>query len=209
MSRVVHIVEDDNTFARYLTAVLARLPDLEVIRHAAASEFLTRWDPARPGIILLDHRLPDFTGAELVERFVPDPVDLPIVMITSEATVPLAVNVVRRGVTDVLPKPCSAETLLGIVERLLAKEEADRPKRLAARAYREGLRELTAREGEVLGLLVQGLSNKEVAWELGISARTVEIHRANLLDKLRVRSVVDAAREAGRAERPNLDEPGE
>ncbi len=195
---VIHVIDDDPTFATYVVAIASRIPEVVTERWSRVQEFLPRFDPKRPAVIVLDHLLPDCTGAEFVERYVPDPVDVPILMITAAPSIELAVDAAHRGVIDVLAKPCSPAALEESLRRLLALEVADRDRRTELRAYRDGLASLTSREREVLDLLVEGRTNKEAAWELGISFRTVEIHRSNLLAKLGARSVVQVANATGR-----------
>ncbi|MSQ01147.1 MAG: response regulator transcription factor [Myxococcales bacterium] len=191
----VYVIEDDPVQRLLYLRILGQLPNIQLTGFDSAEAFLEGWASAQPGVIVLDNLLPGLSGTEFVERHCPVPVDIPILMVSSHATVPLAVEMTRRGVTDVIEKPVDAARLRATVARLVAAEQHARPRRLTLRKLRERLLEVTPREREVLGLLLQGLANKQVAWHLGISPRTVEIHRARAQEKLGVTGLVELLRQ--------------
>ena len=190
----IYLVEDDPLVQRAFQASLEQISEASLEVYSSADEFLAAWQPGTAGVLVLDNRMPGMTGEQLVERYVPDLVDIPVLMISGNADVPLAVKVVKRGVVDVLIKPVPGELLVGRVRELLASERQNWPRRAEAAELRRGLGTLTPRETEVLGELVGGRTNKEVALILGISPKTVEIHRGRVLAKLRADSVTELVR---------------
>ncbi len=190
----IFVVEDDLPTCRVYSAVAEQVPDTVVRAYGTAGALLEAWTPAQHGVLLLDHNLPDMTASDFVARYVPRPFDLPILVVSAATSVPMAVKLVAAGVVDVVEKPVPLATLRARLAALVESERVGRADRLAARAYRESIHALTPREAEVLEHLLAGKSNKEAGWDLGISQRTIEIHRARILAKLNARSLVDAAR---------------
>ena len=190
----VYVVEDDPTLLRTTLLWLAAVPGVELVGHDSAESFLAGYDASRPGVLVLDNVLPGLSGEELLLRHFPDPCDVPVVMLSAAVTVPLAVRLVKRGVVDVLEKPGRAAPLINLVTSLAVRESEGWPLRNARRAHRKALETLTPREHDVLEQLLSGVQNKEVAAALGISPRTVEIHRARVLGKMGAASVVELMR---------------
>jgi FixJ family two-component response regulator len=180
------------------------LSDAELTSHpfASGSDFLAALPDLAPGCILLDVRMPDMDGLAVMADLARREVDWPVVFMTGHGEVPVAVEAMKLGAIDFLQKPFSEEALLGCFqrgfERLDERGESVR-RRAAARGRVE---QLTAREREVLNGLLAGLSNKLIADRLGISLRTVEMHRGNMMDRLGVDNLAEAltlAMEAGLA----------
>ncbi len=190
----VYVIEDDAVLRLTYLRFLAAVPDTEAVGFESAEEFLKSWNPDLPGVIVLDNLLPGISGAEFVERNCPVPVDLPVVMISGHASVPLAIEMTRRGVANVVEKPVDPMRLREAVTQLVQAEAHARPRRLDLREFRVRMQLVSPREREVLALLVEGLANKEVGAKLGISPRTVEIHRARLHAKLGVGGIVELMR---------------
>ena len=190
----IYLVEDDPVAQRVHHAWLQQVPDATIEVYGTADEFLAAYSPGQPGVLVLDHCMPGMTGEQLVATQVPDPVDIPVLMISAYVDVPLAVRVVKRGVVDVLQKPVSGELLVEQIIRLLSAERQNWPRRAEAAELRRNLATLTPRETEVLGELVGGRTNKEVAAILEISPKTVEIHRGRVLSNLQADSVTELVR---------------
>lgn len=195
---VVHLVEDDCIARSVMEAWLLKIPDVHVRTYLNADDFLKRWDADDFGILLLDNLMPGTSGVQLVERYIPEPIDIPVVMITAYADVPMAVKVVKKGVLDILPKPMDGDAFIVRIQELLLLERQDWPRRREARELKKAMETLTPREREVLEQLIDGSSNKEVAASLGISPKTVEIHRGRVLNKLSAESMTELVRRMDR-----------
>lgn len=191
--RLVHLVDDDPAVRRAVSFVL-KTSGLEVSQHVSGTEFLKAVRHAEPGCILLDIRMPDMDGLEVQRELNARGIRMPVVMLTGHGDVTAAVQAMKEGAVDFLEKPSDKDVLLRAIENAFDRldhagetsaAQADAAVRIAA---------LTAREREVLDGLAQGLPNKTIAYDLGISPRTVEVHRANVMTKLGVHSFPDALR---------------
>ncbi len=191
---LVHVIDDDDAVRDSLLFLLSTV-GFEGVGYSEASTFLNVAAGAR-GCIVTDVRMPDIDGLELVRRLRTIGVDLPIVVITGHADVPLAVEAMKAGVADFIEKPFDDETILGAVRRALsARSVAD--ERLAHKAAAAGLLAgLSPREREVMEGLVAGKANKVIAKDLGISPRTVEIYRAHVMSKTGAKSLSELVRMA-------------
>jgi two-component system response regulator FixJ len=196
---VVYVVDDDRDVRLMLSYMLG---DAELKSHpfASGSDFLAALPDLKPGCILLDVRMPDMDGLAVMAELARRRVDWPVVFMTGHGEVPIAVEAMKLGAIDFLQKPFAEEALLASFERGFALLE----ERSEATARREDARarveHLTAREREVLQSLLAGLSNKLIADRLGISLRTVEMHRGNMMDRIGVDNLAEAltlAMEAG------------
>lgn len=190
----IYLVEDDPIVQRAILPCLQQIAEATVEVYDSADDFIAAWEPGTAGVLILDNFMPGMRGEDLVAKYVPNPVDIPVIMISANPDVPLAVRVVRRGVVDVLMKPVDGAELVARVRALLQDERRNWPIRAEAREFQEALATLTPRETEVLAELVNGRTNKEVAAILGISPKTVEIHRGRVLSKLRADSVTEMVR---------------
>lgn len=187
----VFIVDDDEAVARSLRWLIESIR-LEVETHASAHAFLDRFDPGRRGCLVLDVRMPGISGLELQQRLAARRAyHLPIIFITGHGDVQMAVRAVQAGAFDFVEKPFNDQDLLDRIQRAIAWDAAQRDRENQREQLRALFAGLTAREREVLGLVVEGLSNKAIALELGLSAKTVEFHRARVMEKLRARSLTD------------------
>jgi two-component system, LuxR family, response regulator FixJ len=187
----IHIVDDDEAMRHALQRLLL-LEGFATAVYACAEDFLERAE-TRPGQCLItDLRMPNLSGLDLLARVVERGLGLKVILLTAHADVPLAVHATKTGAADVLEKPVQAQTLIAAI---LSCETAPAP--AAAEKARDAARrfaELTVREREVLERLVFGMQNKLIAFELGISHRTVEIHRANIMKKTGVGSLSELVR---------------
>jgi len=191
--RLVHIVDDDPAVRRSVGFML-KTSGHRVEAYESGSELLKKSGDIDEGCILLDIRMPGMDGLEVQQALQEKGVSLPVIMMTGHGDVALAVKAMKAGAVDFIEKPFEKDTLLASLEegyrRLLRKEATgDRMRSANVR-----LQALTPRERDVLDGLAQGLPNKTIAYDLGISPRTVEIHRANLMTKLDVRSLSEALR---------------
>ncbi|BBK38789.1 transcriptional regulatory protein FixJ [Allostella sp. ATCC 35155] len=195
VERTVHIVDDDAGVRSALT-MLMRSAGLDVETYDSAARFLERAATIVPGCVLLDVRMPDLNGLELQRLLSDRGIALPIVVMTGHGDVSTAVQAMKAGAVDFVEKPFDDDHILRLVEEALARGATDyrRSREAADAAILVG--QLTQRERDVLERLIAGRSNKLIAYELGISPRTVEIYRANMMEKLKARTVSEAVRVA-------------
>jgi two-component system, LuxR family, response regulator FixJ len=196
---IVYVVDDDDAVRDSLTALL----DSAGYRVAAfeSAEAFLRADPLQggktdAGCIVSDIRMPGLDGLQLQEKLNARQVRLPLLFITGHGDVPIAVSAMKAGAVDFLEKPFDETTLLDSIRRAIEISRASQQSQAEAAAVRERIGELTQREREVMVCLAQGKQNKVVALELGISPRTVEIHRARVMEKMAARSLSDVVRAA-------------
>jgi two-component system response regulator FixJ len=197
----VHIVDDDEA-VRDSLAFLLSTEGLEVRTYESALQLLDGARALAPGCIVTDVRMPGMSGLDLVRRLKELSIAIPIVVMTGHGDVPLAVEAMKAGVTDFIEKPFDDDAMICAVRAALeaatqAKGEAD----ASTVAIRRRLEALSVREREVLDGLVEGKPNKVIAYELGISPRTVEVYRANVMTKLEAGSLSEVVRMALLAER--------
>jgi len=178
---VIHVVEDDQPMRDSLVELLEEA-GYKARPYASGEELLARGSAAEPGCVVSDMRMPGIDGLTLLRRLRADGSGLPLILITGHGDIPMAVTAMRAGAIDFLEKPFEPDALLGAVAMALRlRSNGAVPE--DGEAARRRLEKLTQREHEVLGHLVSGKSNKEAAEKLGISPRTVEFHRANIMEK--------------------------
>lgn len=195
MNRDAVHVADDHAAIRRSLALLLEAAGHAVVLHDSGEALLEALEAgARPGCIILDVRMPGRDGVSVMEILARRPLAPPVIIVTGHGDIPLAVRAMRAGARDFIEKPYPEERILGAVREALAVGRAALDGRARAAAAQARLASLTPREGEVLAALVEGHSNKGIAARLGISPRTVEVHRAHLMDKLGVRSLPEAVR---------------
>ena len=188
LSPVIHLVDDDAAVRESL-ALLIETVGLRVQAWAHPQDFLARFDRQAVGAIVLDVRMPGVGGLAVLQQLVREGVDQPVVMLTGHGTIDMCRRAFKAGAAEFLEKPIDDEVLLEALQQAVRQHVKTRQRQQGSRQATERYRELSAREREVLGLIVAGLTNKEVARALGISHRTVETHRANLFAKLEVQSL--------------------
>jgi two-component system response regulator FixJ len=190
---VVHVIDDDDS-AREALAFLIDCAGIQVRSYDSALRFLETLPGIEPGCIVTDVRMPEMSGVELVGRLKELGVAEPVIVITGHADVPMAIQAMKAGVADFLEKPFSDDAILGAIRSALAR----RTDREEAHAEREEIRarlaSLSQRESEVMEGLVEGHANKVIAYDLGISARTVEVYRANVMTKMQAGSLSELVR---------------
>ena len=197
---LVHVIDDDPAVRDSLSFLL-ETADLRSRTYESAVAFLEALPEVKGGCVVTDVRMPEMTGIELVRRLKAQGFALPIVMITGHADVPLAVEAMKAGVADFIEKPFDDEALLSAIRTALADGEKDRQGAAEAAEIATRLASLSGREREVLEGLVAGHANKVIAYDLGISPRTIEIYRANVMTKMKAASLSELVRMAMRAER--------
>jgi two-component system response regulator FixJ len=192
---VVHVIDDDEAVRQSL-AFLLGTAGVEVQAHESAVAFLNAATDVEAGCIITDVRMPEVGGIDLLRRLSDLGLEIPVIVITGHGDVALAVEAMKLGAVDFLEKPFDDEMLLAAVRSALDRRDRD-SRRRAERAELEGrLAALSNRERDVLEGLVAGHANKQIAFDLGISPRTVEIYRANLMTKMAAASLSDLVRMA-------------
>ena len=191
----IFIVDDDDA-VRDSLELLLEANGYAVTTFASGTAFLAHLPQARSGCLLIDVRMPGLSGIEVQQELRRRQVALPAVVITGHGDVPLAVQAMQAGAVDFIEKPYSEAAILASVERALAMGSAARAADAQAAAIRERAERLTARERDVLGELVAGHPNKVIAFHLDISPRTVEIHRARVMEKMEAKSLSELVRMA-------------
>lgn len=189
----VYLVDDEEAVRRSVSFLL-RTSGFHVELFASGTDFLREAKNLAPGCVLLDVRMPEMDGLAVQRELVARGVMLPVIVLTGHGDISTAVQAMKDGAVDFLEKPFEKAALLGALESGFARLGAVGDEADAARAAQQRLGALTARERDVLGGLAKGLPNKTIAYDLGISPRTVEVHRANLMTKLEVRSLSEALR---------------
>lgn len=190
---VVHIIDDDEA-ARDSLSFLIDCAGIRMRTYPSAIAFLAAVPGMEHGCIVTDVRMPEMSGVELIERLKAIGVTDPVIVITGHADVPMAIQAMKAGVADFLEKPFSDDAILEAIRAALARHH-DQSEAEAERArIRERLAILSPRERDVLRGLAQGHANKVIAYDLAISARTVEVYRANLMTKMQARSLSELVR---------------
>jgi FixJ family two-component response regulator len=190
---VVYVVDDDDAVRDSLQWLL-EASRYRVFGFNSAEEFLSGYDPAAIAVAILDVRMPGMSGLELQEELIARNANFPIIFITGHGDVPMAVNTMKKGAVDFIEKPFDQAALKALVDRLLV-EARERAAATERRKMNEALlAKLTPREQQVLERIVAGRLNKQIADDLGISIKTVEAHRANIMDKVNANTVADLMR---------------
>jgi len=184
----VFVVDDDEA-ARDSLCLLVRSVGLEVETHDSAQSFLDAFDPTQPGCVLLDIRMPGMSGLDLLSRLRGEGALIPIIIITGHGDVPMAVRALKAGAIDFLEKPFNDQVMLDCVHHALERDVQGRREEGVRLEVESSYAGLTPREKEVMALVVIGNANKQIAEQLSISIKTVETHRANIMDKMGASSV--------------------
>jgi len=191
--QVVHVADDDEG-VRHSLAFLLDSAELAVRTYGSALALLEAASCLPTGCILTDVRMPDMDGLALQQRLLELGVRLPLIMMTGHADVPIAVQALKAGAFDFIEKPFDDERLLGAVHAALERNSAGARYDAQVRAICARMEALTPREREVLDGLVAGQANKEIALDLGMSPRTVEVHRARVMEKMAAQSLSELVR---------------
>ncbi|MEY3465162.1 MAG: response regulator transcription factor [Steroidobacteraceae bacterium] len=189
----VFIVDDDDAVRSSLRLLLKSV-GLPAMAYASAADFLAAWHPSQAGCLVLDVRMPGMSGIELQHELNRRGAIIPVIFISGHADIPMAVEAIQHGAFDFLQKPFRDQELIDRVQRALAADGNNRAELAKRDAIRERFDSLTPREREVLTLVTQGKANKVMAGDLGVSQRTVEIHRARVMEKMGAASLAQLVR---------------
>lgn len=192
-NQIIHLVDDDESVRRSASFML-RTSGYLVKTYASGVEFLADPQAIAPGCILLDVRMPGLDGIEVQKKLKDEGVLFPVIVMTGHGDVNVAVQAMKQGAIDFIEKPFEKAVLLGAIEAGFERLEMSSKRLARAEEARVRLQALTSRELDVMKGLVRGHPNKTIAYDLGISPRTVEIHRANMMTKLEVASLSEALR---------------
>ncbi len=190
---LVYIVDDDEAVRDSLTLLLKAV-GLTGQTFSSAAEFLNHYDLEQHGCLVADIRMPGMSGLDLQDELNRRGAKIPLIFITGHGDVPMAVDAMKSGALDFIEKPFRDQDLLDRVHQALTRDKERRIENLKTLAIRKRLATLTPRETEVMECVVQGQANKVIAMDLGVSQRTVEIHRARVMEKMAVRSVAKLVR---------------
>ena len=189
----VYIVDDDQAI-RHAMELLMRSVGLDYEIFHSGDEFLETHNDSRAGCLVLDIRMPGLGGLELQEKLNEMGSTLPVIFITGHGDVPMAVEAMQKGAVDFIQKPFRDQELLDRIGEALKTDLERRTEREQTAEVRQRVDRLTNREREVMELVVTGKPNKVIAYELGVSQRTVEIHRARVMEKMEAKSLADLVR---------------
>jgi len=187
---IVYIVDDDEAVCRSL-GLLVQDVGLDVRTFNSAEDFLAAYDSTQPGCLVVDVRMPGMSGIELQHKLIEQGISPPCIVITGHGDIPMAVDAMKAGAVDFIEKPFRHQVLLDNIQRALQIDVQTRSRRARKIDIGTKTSSLTPREEEVMSLLASGRSSKTIGCELGISQKTVDFHRAHILEKMRVDSVVE------------------
>ena len=190
---IVYVVDDDPSVRKALERLL-RSAGHEAKTFASAFEFLESDHPDAPGCLVLDIKMPKVSGLELQDRLAEKGISFPIIFITGHGTVPASVKAFKGGAMDFLQKPFKDREILGAVSRGIEKHRRVRQEQKEMETLRSRLENLTTREREVFRFVVTGMLNKQVAFDLGTTEKTIKVHRARVMEKMGAQSLADLVR---------------
>lgn len=192
-TRTVYIIDDDEAVRESLGLLLDSV-DQESLTFASANEFLAAYNEDMAGCIVLDIRMPGMNGMELQKRLNDMNSILPIIFVTGHGDVPMAVEAIQHGAVDFIQKPYREQDLLDKIHKALQLDAEQRADLTEKKSIQERLETLTPRETEVMDMMIEGKANKVIAIDLGISQRTVEIHRSRVMEKMNTHSLAHLVR---------------
>jgi RNA polymerase sigma factor (sigma-70 family) len=201
----VFIVDDDPSHRDSLQFLLESV-GLEVRSFSSARDFLDNADPETPGCLLLDVRMPGMSGLDLQNELANAKFSLPIIFITGHGTVPMSVRAIKAGAVDFLQKPFDEQDLFKVIHQAIEQDRQTRLEKEKLRETHKLIDSLTPREYEVFTLIVSGMPNKQAAYELGITERTIKEHRSRIMQKMKADSFADLVRHA---EKLGLGQPAD
>lgn len=195
---IVFIVDDDESVRKALSRLIKSV-GLKVETFSSANDFLKRDPYDGPACLVLDIRMPGLSGLDLQTELAKSKRTLSIIFITGHANIPMSVQAIKAGAVDFLEKPFEEQTLLDAIHLAIQKDRAAKEKLAKLSKIQERVESLTPREREVFALVVTGMLNKQIAFEMGISEKTIKAHRARVMQKMQVDSLADLVRMAEKA----------
>jgi FixJ family two-component response regulator len=190
---IVYVVDDDSSVREAIKSLI-RSVGLRVETFGTAQEFLKSARPDAPGCVVLDVRLPGLSGLDLQRELAANGINLPVIFITGHGDIPMSVRAMKAGALEFLTKPFRDQDLLDAILQALERDLSARQQRSETAELRERFDSLTSREREVIGLVVSGLLNKQIAGELGTSEVTIKIHRSQVMKKMGAGSLAELVR---------------
>ncbi len=195
---VVYVIDDDESMRRSIKRLL-KAHGFEAETFPSADDFLSLDRSARPSCLVLDLSLPGMSGIDLQKEMERRRLDLPIVFVTGHGDIPTSVEAMKGGAVDFLPKPFSSKALIEAVEFAMTRARRDEKRRRERTDVERRVANLTPRELEVMKLVIKGMLNKQIAFELGTSIKTIKVHRSRVMQKMEAESVADLVRLAEKA----------
>lgn len=200
---IVFVVDDDSSIREAIKSLVS-LVGLRVETFGTAQEFLRNERPDLPGYVVLDVELPGLSGLDLQRELAAHGIKLPIIFITGYGDIPMSVRAMKAGATEFLTKPFRDQDLLDAIQQALERDRAARRHSGEIAELRQRFEALTSREREVMNMVVAGMLNKQIGFELGISEVTVKIHRGRVMTKMGAQSLADLVRMTERLELPTV-----
>ena len=193
----VYVVDDDVSVLKALKRLI-RSAGFNAETFDSAREFLNRGEYDSPCCLVLDVRMPDLSGIDLQQELLKLSLSVPIIFLTGHGTIPMSVQAMKAGAVDFLTKPCNDEELLQIIHQSIEKNRLERSEQAGLDSIRQRIDSLTKRENQVFHMVIAGMLNKQVGYELGISEKTVKTHRARVMQKMQADSIAELVRLAER-----------
>ena len=197
-SQMVFLIDDEPSVLKALARVIGAT-GFRTASFSSPQSFLEQYEPAARGCIVLDVSMPGFTGLELQQALIEKNCSLPIVFLTARGDIPTSVRAMKHGAVDFLTKPVDDNDLIAAVDRALDREATDQVRRAQIAELQMRFSTLTSREQEVLGHVIAGRLNKQIAAALGTTEKTVKVHRARVMDKMQAQSLAELVRLSGTA----------
>ena len=194
---VVYIIDDDPSVRGSLRRLLASA-GRESRAFASAEEFLSNVSHNPIGCLILDMKMPGISGLDLQQKLESSGINLPIIFLTGYGTIPVTVRVMKAGAVDFLEKPVDEQTLLDSVRRAIETQRQSSSQKAELQSIQERVASLSPREYQVFCLVVSGMLNKQVAFDLGVAEKTIKVHRARIMEKMKANSLADLVRFAER-----------